>query len=84
MTTESDDKICWHINVTEVTPDGTTALFEFQCKHVDRDTEKVVDSTVKVWFPREVIQSWTISGPKMLADLDEFARQAKAKSGAKN
>ena len=78
MRTDYDERICYHINVPDVQPDGSAALFEFMCKHVDKNHPEPVETSVKVWFPRVVLESWSTIMPKLLSDLVDFEREAKA------
>jgi hypothetical protein len=67
--------ICYHINVPDMSPDGTAVLFEFRCKHLEGDDTSATDSTVSVWLPDAVLQSWVNVLPKILDDMMTYQAQ---------
>lgn len=81
---EEDFRICYHINVPHVEPDGNTAVLEFLCKHVGEDGSTSIESKVQLWMPYAVLTSWTNGSPELLKEMQTRQELAKAGAGAKN
>jgi len=84
MSSEEDFRICYHIKVPHVEPDGGTAVLEFLCKHAGEDGSTFVESTVTLWMPYAVLTSWANASPELFAEMQKRQQLTKAAAGSKN
>lgn len=84
MSSEEDFRICYHIKVPHVEPDGNTAVLDFLCKHVAEDGSTTIESTVTLWMPYAVLTSWANTSPELLQEMQKRQGLAKPDPTAKN
>ena len=84
MSSEEDFRICYHITVPHVEPDGSTAVLQFSCKHVAEDGSTSVDSTVTLWMPYAVLTWWANASPELLQEMQKRQELSKASANPKN
>jgi hypothetical protein len=80
MISEDPFRICYHINVPHIEPDGQTAVLEFLCKQTEEGTSDPIEKVVELWIPYIVLQSWANASPGLFAEMEK--RQQLAKGAA--